>query len=283
MLAEDVQPPECPPRPIALRDGFAVAAAEIADAGPYAPMPLTLTARRIDTGDLLPRGTDAVAPLDAIALRGTRAEAVAGVAPGDGVLAAGGDAAWRPRYAEDRRAWLRASRSRRHGCSRYCRSDNPFAPARAYPRHCCENADARCSAGDAYACAGKGGLCRARGKLAGRSLERWSMRRRDRHRRHWQRDVAMTRCKNRARRGYRSRRTALPFVSGRDRGGIGFCPLLAAAGAARSWPARCDARGPRFWSGGGSWRDEAGGSIDGLPDHGVASTQGDIDHRDEPR
>jgi molybdopterin biosynthesis enzyme len=93
VLAEDVQPPECPARPIALRDGFAVAAAEIADAGPYAPMPLTLTARRIDTGDLLPCGTDAVAPLNAIALRGTRAEAVAPVAPGEGVLAAGGDAA----------------------------------------------------------------------------------------------------------------------------------------------------------------------------------------------
>jgi molybdopterin molybdotransferase len=93
VLAEDVQPPECPARPIAVRDGFAVAAAEIADAGPYAPMPLTLTARRIDTGDLLPRGTDAVAPLDAVVLRGTRAEAVAPVAPGEGVLAAGGDAA----------------------------------------------------------------------------------------------------------------------------------------------------------------------------------------------
>ena len=37
VLAEDVQPPQCPPHPIALRDGFAVAAAEIADAGPYAP------------------------------------------------------------------------------------------------------------------------------------------------------------------------------------------------------------------------------------------------------
>jgi molybdopterin molybdotransferase len=93
VLAEDVRPPECPPRPIALRDGFAVAAAEIADAGPYAPMPLTLTARRIDTGETLPRGTDAVAPLDAIALHGDRAEAVASVAPGEGVLAAGGDAA----------------------------------------------------------------------------------------------------------------------------------------------------------------------------------------------
>jgi molybdopterin molybdotransferase len=93
MLAEDVRAGECPPRPIALRDGFAVAAAEIADAGPYAPIPLSLTARRIDSGDPLPSGTDAVAPLDAIALRGTRAEAVAAVAPGEGVLPAGGDAA----------------------------------------------------------------------------------------------------------------------------------------------------------------------------------------------
>jgi molybdopterin molybdotransferase len=92
VLADDVLPPQCPPRPIALRDGFAVASAEIADAGPYTPVPLSLTARRIDTGDALPSGTDAVAPLDAIALRGSRAEAIAAVAPGDGVLAIGGDA-----------------------------------------------------------------------------------------------------------------------------------------------------------------------------------------------
>lgn len=91
VLAEDVQPPQCPRQPIALRDGFAVATAEIADAGPYAPMPLSLTARRIDTGDVLPHGTDAVAPLDAIMLRGTRAEAIAPIAPGEGVLPSGGD------------------------------------------------------------------------------------------------------------------------------------------------------------------------------------------------
>jgi molybdopterin biosynthesis enzyme len=93
VLAEDVRPPECPPRAIALRDGFAVTSGEITDAGPYAPMPLGLTPRRIDTGETLPSGTDAVAPLDAIALRGTHAEAVAAVAPGEGVLAIGGDAA----------------------------------------------------------------------------------------------------------------------------------------------------------------------------------------------
>ena len=61
VLAEDVQVPRCPPHPIALRDGFAVAAAEIADAGPYAPVPLGLTACRVDVGDLRGRDGKAVA------------------------------------------------------------------------------------------------------------------------------------------------------------------------------------------------------------------------------
>src|SRR5262249_16775032 len=93
VLAEDVRPPQSPPHPIALRDGFAVAAAEIADAGPYAPVPLGLTPCRVDVGGVLPGGTDAVVPLDAITLRGDRAEATAPVAPGEGVLAPGADAA----------------------------------------------------------------------------------------------------------------------------------------------------------------------------------------------
>ena len=92
VLAEEVRPAEQPPRAIALRDGFAVVAGDIADAGPYAPVPLTLTARRVDTGDPLPIGTDAVVPLDVIELHGDSAEAIAAVAPGDGVLPAGGDA-----------------------------------------------------------------------------------------------------------------------------------------------------------------------------------------------
>ena len=92
VLAEDIRTSERPPRAIALRDGFAVAAAKIADAGAYAPVPLSLIARRIDAGDALPNGTDAVLPLDAVALRGDRAEAIASIAPGEGVLAAGGDA-----------------------------------------------------------------------------------------------------------------------------------------------------------------------------------------------
>lgn len=92
-LAEDIVSSERPEHPIALRDGFAVASAAIADAGPYAPMPLPPPACRIDVGEAMPSGADAVLPLDAVVLRGERAEAVAPVTPGEGVLPAGGDAA----------------------------------------------------------------------------------------------------------------------------------------------------------------------------------------------
>ena len=91
-LAEDVVSSEQPPRPIALCDGFPVDAATVADAGPYAPVPLPLTVRRIDAGEALPSDADAVLPLDAVTLRGHRAEAVAAVTAGEGVLPKGGDA-----------------------------------------------------------------------------------------------------------------------------------------------------------------------------------------------
>jgi molybdopterin molybdotransferase len=91
-LAEDVAALPQPAQAIALRDGFAVDAGAIGDAGPYAPVPLTLTARRIDAGDPMPDGTDAVLPLDAVMLRGKSAETTTTVAPGEGVLLAGGDA-----------------------------------------------------------------------------------------------------------------------------------------------------------------------------------------------
>jgi molybdopterin molybdotransferase len=92
MLAEDVVTSARPPQPIALRDGFAVAAATIADANAYAPVALAAVPPRVDVGELLPREADAVIPLDAIMQRGNRAEAVATVSPGEGILAAGGDA-----------------------------------------------------------------------------------------------------------------------------------------------------------------------------------------------
>lgn len=91
-LAKDVVVSDCPPRPIALRDGYAVEALAIADASAYAPFPFAALPRRIEAGEILPPQTDAVTPLDAVVLRGDRAEAIAAVAPGEGVLPAGGDA-----------------------------------------------------------------------------------------------------------------------------------------------------------------------------------------------
>jgi molybdopterin biosynthesis enzyme len=90
-LAEEAVATERPTQPIALRDGFAVEAAAVRDAGPYAPLVLQPPSCRIEVGEPLPAGTDAVLPLDAVVFRGNRVEAVASVAPGDGVLAAGGD------------------------------------------------------------------------------------------------------------------------------------------------------------------------------------------------
>jgi molybdopterin biosynthesis enzyme len=90
ILAADVTASKLPPQPVALRDGFAVAASVVADASSYAPIPLA-PPPRVDAGAPMPPGTDAVLPLDAVVLQGDRAEAIAAIAPGEGVLAAGGD------------------------------------------------------------------------------------------------------------------------------------------------------------------------------------------------
>jgi molybdopterin molybdotransferase len=87
-LADDIVASQLPPMTIALRDGFAVDAGAIADVGPYSPVPLASKPRRVDVGEPLPSGTDAVAPFDAVS---DRDEAIAAVSPGEGVLPAGGD------------------------------------------------------------------------------------------------------------------------------------------------------------------------------------------------
>lgn len=92
ILAEDVAATALPARAMALRDGYAVMADEVADAGPYSPIAFAAMPRRVDVGAPLPGGTDAILPLDAVILRGGRAETTAAVASGEGVLAAGDDA-----------------------------------------------------------------------------------------------------------------------------------------------------------------------------------------------
>lgn len=92
-LADDIVTAARPITSIALADGFAIEAAAVADAGPYAPALLAALPPWVDAGQAMPPGTDAVAPLDAITQRGDRVEAVAPVVPGQGVLPAGADAA----------------------------------------------------------------------------------------------------------------------------------------------------------------------------------------------
>lgn len=89
--AEDVvAPADCPPRPGARRDGWAVAAGDVVGASAYAPIPLSSPAIRVDDGEDLPPGTDTVLPPDALDPSG---EIVADAAPGDGATRPGQDLA----------------------------------------------------------------------------------------------------------------------------------------------------------------------------------------------
>lgn len=93
VLAEDlaVAAPS-PNAPIALVDGWAVRAELVADAGPYAPMPIVPAPEWVDAGAMLPAGADAVLPPDVVTIVASGAEAHAAATVGDGVLVAGADA-----------------------------------------------------------------------------------------------------------------------------------------------------------------------------------------------
>jgi molybdopterin biosynthesis enzyme len=91
VLAGDAGAGLNPKVPLALRDGWAVNAELTTDASSYAPAPLA-AATQVDAGEPMPAGADAVAPLDVVVERNGRAEIIAPVAAGEGVLPAGADA-----------------------------------------------------------------------------------------------------------------------------------------------------------------------------------------------
>jgi molybdopterin biosynthesis enzyme len=93
VLAEDVRIPSRPAAPLALRDGWALRAEETLGASGQAPVPLTETPIRIEAGTPVPPGRDCVASLDAVRIGDGIAEALEAVAPGAGLLPAGGDVA----------------------------------------------------------------------------------------------------------------------------------------------------------------------------------------------
>jgi molybdopterin biosynthesis enzyme len=92
VLAADVVAASLPPRATAVLDGWAVRADDLTDASSYAPVPLARIPARVETGDEIPDGADAVAPIDAIVMQGDRAEAIVPVAIGEGVAPAGSEA-----------------------------------------------------------------------------------------------------------------------------------------------------------------------------------------------
>lgn len=92
VLAQDVEMPAMRPAlAMALRDGYAVRSDWSLDASSYAPAPLPAPPARLDVGETLPEGIDAVAPFDAIEIDAAQARIVQTVAPGDGILPAGAD------------------------------------------------------------------------------------------------------------------------------------------------------------------------------------------------
>jgi molybdopterin molybdotransferase len=74
-----------PDRPAAIHDGWAVAAADTLGAGPYSPAVLPGAPARVAPGDALPPGTDAVLPPFDLEADGPLPQALAPLAPGEGV------------------------------------------------------------------------------------------------------------------------------------------------------------------------------------------------------
>jgi len=90
-LGIDAAAPSRPSSSLALQDGWALNADDTLGAGGYSPALLARPPQRIEAGQPLPPDTDSVAPFGAVKLADGRAEALATVNPGDGVLSAGGD------------------------------------------------------------------------------------------------------------------------------------------------------------------------------------------------
>jgi molybdopterin molybdotransferase len=90
LAADAAAPMPIPVADVALRDGWAVRAEQVADAGPYAPVPLSPA--WVDVGEPLPYDADAVVLPDAVTANGGTVEALAPAVAGEGVLPAGADA-----------------------------------------------------------------------------------------------------------------------------------------------------------------------------------------------
>ena len=91
ILAADVTAPLQPKTPIAIMDGWALAADSTLGAGGYSPLVLPAVPQWVNVGQPIPPGSDCVAPPDAVKITAGAAEVLGPGNPGDGVLPAGGD------------------------------------------------------------------------------------------------------------------------------------------------------------------------------------------------
>ncbi|MBR1219528.1 molybdopterin-binding protein [Bradyrhizobium sp. U87765 SZCCT0131] len=80
-----------PARSIAMTDGFALRAVDLAGASSYTPVPLSAPPVWVEAGDVLPEGCDCVLDAGAIEQAGPLTQAVADAIPGAGVRRVGED------------------------------------------------------------------------------------------------------------------------------------------------------------------------------------------------
>jgi molybdopterin molybdotransferase len=93
LAADAVAPKLLPPTAIALRDGYAVRAESVADAGAYAPVPLMPAPDWVEVGEPVPGPADAVLEPEAVMVDAKVTQVLLPAHSGDGVLVAGSDAA----------------------------------------------------------------------------------------------------------------------------------------------------------------------------------------------
>jgi molybdopterin molybdotransferase len=93
LAADAVAPMPWPPNAIALRDGYAVRAESVADAGGYAPVPLMPAPDWVEAGEPVLGRADAMLDPEGVVVDGEVAQALLPAGSGEGVLPAGSDAA----------------------------------------------------------------------------------------------------------------------------------------------------------------------------------------------
>jgi molybdopterin molybdotransferase len=92
LAADAVAPRGLPQTAIALRDGYAVRAESVADAGAYAPVPLMPAPHWVEVGEPVPGPADAMLDPEAVVVDGEVTQVLLAAGSGDGVLVAGSDA-----------------------------------------------------------------------------------------------------------------------------------------------------------------------------------------------